>query len=67
MTKLAKFLLITLSVIILEGLYFEYVISRELIPDLISGILTIGAIFLFIGYCYYTYKLLIDVLKINKQ
>lgn len=67
MTKLAKFLVITLLVIILEGLYFEYVISRELISDLISGILTIGAIFLFIGYCYYAYKLLIDILKINKQ
>lgn len=66
MTKTIKFILITFLVIVLENLYFEYAVSRE-INLLLGSILSVAAVFLFLGYCYYIYKLLIDVLKIKNN
>jgi len=66
MTKTIKFILITFLVIVLENLYFEYAVSRE-INLVLGSILSVAAVFLFLGYCYYIYKLLIDVLKIKNN
>lgn len=64
MTKLFTFLCITLMVVLIEHSYFEYVISREFSEW--GAALSVGAIMIAVGYAYYVYKLLIDVLKINK-
>lgn len=65
MKKIFTFLCITLIVILIEHAYFEYVVSRELI-EWISALLTLGALMVFVSYSYYVYKLLSDILKINK-
>ncbi len=66
MTKTIKFILITFAVILLETLYFEFAVSRE-INLWIGSILSILAVFLLLGYGHYIYKLLIDVLKIKNN
>lgn len=66
MKKTIQFILITFAVILLETLYFEFAVSRE-INLWIGSVLSILAVFLFLGYGYYIYKLLIDVLKIKNN
>ena len=66
MTKTIKFILITFEVILLETLYFEFAVSRE-INLWVGSILSILAVFLLLGYGHYIYKLLIDVLKIKNN
>jgi hypothetical protein len=66
MTKTIKFILITFAVILLETLYFEFAVSRE-INLWVGSILSILAVFLLLGYGHYIYKLLIDVLKIKNN
>lgn len=66
MKKTIKFILITFVVITLETLYFEFTISRE-INLWLGSVLSILSMFLLLGYGYYIYKLLIDVLKIKNN
>lgn len=66
MKKTIQFILITFAVITLETLYFEFAVSRE-INLWLGSVLSILAVFLFLGYCYWIYKLLIDVLKIKNN
>ena len=66
MKKTIQFILITFAVILLETLYFEFAVSRE-INLWLGSVLSILAVFLFLGYGYYIYKLLIDVLKIKNN
>ena len=66
MKKTIQFILITFLVILLETLYFEFAISRE-INLWLGSFLSILAVFLFLGYGYWIYKLLIDVLKIKNN
>jgi hypothetical protein len=66
MKKTIQFILITFAVIALETLYFEFAVSRE-INLWLGSVLSILAVFLFLGYCYWIYKLLIDVLKIKNN
>lgn len=66
MKKTIQFILITFAVILLETLYFEFAVSRE-INLWLGSVLSILAVFLFLGYCYWIYKLLIDVLKIKNN
>ena len=66
MKKTIQFILITFVVILLETLYFEFAVSRE-INLWLGSVLSILAVFLFLGYFYWIYKLLIDVLKIKNN
>lgn len=66
MKKTIQFILITFAVITLETLYFEFAVSRE-INLWLGSVLSILAVFLFLGYGYWIYKLLIDVLKIKNN
>ena len=66
MKKTIQFILITFAVITLETLYFEFAVSRE-INLWLGSVLSILAVFLFLRYCYWIYKLLIDVLKIKNN
>ena len=66
MKKTIQFILITFAVILLETLYFEFAVSRE-INLWLGSVLSILAVFLFLGYGYWIYKLLIDVLKIKNN
>lgn len=66
MKKTIQFILITFIVIALETLYFDFAVSRE-INLWLGSVLSILAVFLFLGYGYYIYKLLIDVLKIKNN
>ena len=66
MKKTIQFILITFAVILLETLYFEFAVNRE-INLWLGSFLSILAVFLFLGYGYWIYKLLIDVLKIKNN
>lgn len=66
MVKTIKFILITALVIIIQSLYFEYVFSRE-VNDFLGIACAIGSTCIFLGYAYYIYNLLTDVLKINSK
>ncbi len=66
MIKLIKFILITILVILTEHLYFEYIFSRD-INDLLYIMASIASLIVFALYARYIYRLLIDILKINKD
>jgi ABC-type transport system involved in cytochrome c biogenesis permease subunit len=60
----AKWLLLTLLVIVMVGLYFEYCVSREcsMYITVPAGII---AVLVFVAYMVYAVKLLIKLLKLN--
>ena len=66
MKKLLKFLLVTLLVLTLEGLYFEFVFSREFDFG-IGQILTIFASLLGLWYIFFTSDFVMDLLKLNNK
>ena len=70
MNKLTKFLIITFLVIVLENLYFEWVVNRDF-NLYIGTILSIIAILIPVAYIIWVVKLIIDVLNLkqteNKQ
>jgi hypothetical protein len=70
MNKLTKFLIITFLVIVLENLYFEWVVNRDF-NLYIGTILSIIAILIPVVYIIWVVKLVLDVLNLkqteNKQ
>ena len=67
MSKLAKFFIITAIVVVLESLYFEFVVSRNF-TYFGSTILSILAGMLGMWYIFYTVDFVMDILKLkNKQ
>lgn len=67
MRKLTKFLIITAIVVVLEGLYFEFVVSRNF-NIFGSTTLSVCAVILGLWYISYTTDFVMDILKLkNKQ
>ena len=64
MKNFIKFLLITVMVIVAEGAYFEYCVSREL-NEWLSYSATVIAVIIFAFYLKYVVKQTIKLLKLT--
>jgi|688.fasta_scaffold479760_4 hypothetical protein len=66
MKKLLVFLFVSFIMLLINGLFFEYVVSRE-IPTLLSGLILIVIIMANIGYLRYVVHLLSNLQKLKQS
>jgi hypothetical protein len=63
MKKLFIFLLVTLAVLGVSDMFFEYCVSRDM-PIFITTLATIGMLMMVVWYIIYAVKLLKTILKL---
>jgi hypothetical protein len=66
MKKLLVFLFVSFIMLLINGLFFEYVVSREM-PTLLSGLILIVIIMANIGYLRYVVHLLSNLQKLKQS